>query len=195
MTKVFKTVAFSGLAAVLGLVLVGLSGAMSAHEAKAESPPSPPARFAGSVKVDGAAPAPGTRIEARIGNATCGLTATFSASGESRYALDSPALDPGATPNCGTDGAVVSFWIGDRKAAETGTWKNYQLNIVNLTYTTPTPTPAAPSASPSATPRPPVTGTGIQGSGDSTFVWVFAALGLGALAFGVGGLSVARRGR
>src|SRR5258706_9605800 len=181
MTRVMKMVAGFGLAAVLGLMLVGLSGAMSAHEAKAESPPSPPARFAGSVTVDGAAPAPGTRIEARIGSTTCGLTTTFNASGQSRYALDSPALDPGATPNCGTDGAAVSFWIGDRKAAETGTWHNYQLNIQNLTYVTPTPTPAA-AASPSATPLPPTTGSGSSEDGSgSAFVWVLAVLGLGAV--------------
>ncbi len=181
-----------GAAAALGVTLVGLSGA---YEAKAESPPSPPARFAGSVKVDGAAPAAGTRIEARIGSSTCGLATAFNASGESRYALDSPALDPGATPNCGTDGAVVSFWIGDRKAAETGVWHNYQLNIVNLTYTTPPPTPSA-TASPSATPRPPVTGSGVQaGNGSSSFAYTFAGLGAAALALGVGGLSLARRKR
>jgi len=196
MTRVFKVVAGFGLAAVLGLMLVGLSGAMSAHEAQAESPPNPPARFAGSVTVDGAAPAPGTRIEARIGSATCGLTTTFNVGSEARYALDSPALDPGATPNCGTDGAVVSFWIGDRKATETGTWHNYQLNIQNLTYVTPTPTPTAAAGSPSATPRPPVTGNGnSQGGSGSAFVWVFAVLGLGAVTFGVGGLTVARRRR
>lgn len=193
MTKVVRMLAGRGLAAALGIVVLGFAGTFSAHEARAESPPNPPARFAGSVLVDGVQPVAGTRIEARVGNSTCGVTTTFSASGQSRYVLDVPALDPGATPNCGTDGASVSFWIGDKKAAQTGSWANYQLNQLDLTYTTPTPTPAA-SASPSATPRPPTTGGGNATSG-AELGWLFAALGLGALAFGVGGAAVARKGR
>ncbi|MBK6664008.1 MAG: hypothetical protein IPG47_15075 [Thermoflexaceae bacterium] len=195
MTKVVRMLAGRGLAAALGIVALGFAGAFSAHEAQAESPPNPPARFAGSVLVDGVAPVAGTRIEARVGNSTCGVTTTFNASGQSRYVLDVPALDPGATPNCGTDGASVSFWIGDKKAAQSGSWANYQLNQVDLTYTSPTPTPAASaSASPSATPRPPTTGGGTAAAG-AELGWLFAALGLGALAFGVGGAAVARKGR
>ena len=197
MTKTLKWLGSSAIAAALGLLLFGVSGMFSATGARAESPPNPPARFAGSVLVDGKAPAPGTTIEARIGSATCGTTSTFSQGSESRYRVDSPALDPGASPNCGTDGAVVTFYIGGKKAAETGSWRNYDINVVNLTYTTPTPTPApsaSVTASPSATPRPPATGSGIAGS-DSTAAWLFAALGLAALAFGVGGATVARRSR
>ena len=195
MTKTLKWLGSSAIAAALGLLLFGVSGMFSATGARAESPPNPPARFAGSVLVDGKAPAPGTTIEARIGSATCGTTSTFSQGSESRYRVDSPALDPGASPNCGTDGAVVTFYIGGKKAAETGSWRNYDINVVNLTYTTPTPTPApSVAASPSATPRPPATGSGIAGS-DSTAAWLFAALGLAALAFGVGGAAVARRSR
>jgi len=182
MTKVLKMLGASGLAAVLGVVLLGVSGMYNVSTARADSPPSPPARFVGSVLVDGKAATPGTTIEVHVGAATCGVTAVFTASGESRYAVDSPALDPGAAPNCGTDGGAVSFWIGGKKANESGSWKNYQLNTVNLTYTTPT------------TPKPPVTGSGL-GSSDSegTAVWLFAMLGLGALAFGVGGVAAARK--
>jgi hypothetical protein len=192
MTKTLKWLGGSAVAVALGLLLFGASGVFTATGVRAESPPNPPARFVGSVKVDGQAPAPGTTIEARIGSATCGTTSTFNQGGESRFALDSPALDPGASPNCGTDGAVVTFYIGGRKAAETGSWRNYDINIVNLTYTTPTPTPV-PSASP--TPRPPATGSGFTAGGDSTATWLFAAFGLAALAFGVGGATVARRSR
>lgn len=195
MTKTMKWLGSSAVAAALGLLLFGASGIFTATGARAESPPNPPARFAGSVLVDGQAPAPGTTIEARIGSATCGTTSTFNQGSESRYRLDSPALDPGASPNCGTDGAVVTFYIGGKKAAETGSWRNYDINVVNLTYTTPTPTPTpAASATPSATPRPPATGSGIAGS-DSTATWLFAALGIAALAFGVSGAAVARRSR
>jgi hypothetical protein len=182
-----------GLAAVLGVMLFGLSSAIGPTGARAESPPNPPARFAGSVLVDGQAPPAGTTIEARIGSTTCGTTSTFNQGSESRYVLDSPALDPGATPNCGTDGAVVTFYIGGRKAQETGSWRNYDLNIVNLTYVTPTPTP---TSTPAPTPKPPASGSGsIDGGTDSAATWLFAALGLGALAFGVSGVAVARKSR
>ncbi|MEO8539281.1 MAG: hypothetical protein ABI577_06030 [bacterium] len=191
MTKVLKLLGGGWLAAVLGVVLFAASGALGATTVSAESPPNPPARFVGSVLVDGQAPAGGTLIEARIGSSTCGATTVFAASGEARYVIDSPALDPGANPNCGVDGAVVTFYIGGKLAAQTGTWHNYQLNTVNLTYTTPTPTA---SASPSATPKPPVTGTGPASDGNSA-TWLYAVLGLGALAFGVGGATVARRSR
>ena len=191
MTHVLKLLGGGWLAAVLGVALLGLAGTFGATTVSAESPPNPPARFVGSVLVDGVAPAAGTTIEARIGNASCGVTTTFNAGGESRYVVDSPALDPGANPNCGVEGAVVSFYIGGKKAAETGSWKNYELNTVNLTYTTPTVTVTA-------TPKGPVTGnTPVIGtaSSDSAATWLFVALGLGALAFGVGGATVARRSR
>lgn len=186
MTKVLKVLGGGVVAAALGIVLFA-SGAFSASTVSAESPPNPPARFVGSVLVDGQAPAAGTLIEARIGNATCGVTSVFQAGGEARYVIDSPALDPGANPNCGVDGATVTFYIGGKLARETGSWKNYQLNTVNLTYVTPTPTA-------SATPKPPVTGTGPVES-DGSASWLFAVLGLSALALGAGGVSVARRSR
>jgi len=196
MTKVTKLLG-GGLAAVLGVLLLSASGAFSASTAEAESPPAPAARFAGSVLVDGVAPPAGTIIEARIGSTTCGVTATFNTA-ESRYVLDSPALDPGANPNCGTDGAVVVFFVGGKMANETGSWRNFDINVVNLTVTTAVASPSAsPSGSPaggSPTTKPPATGSGY--SDDSgTAVWLFAALGLGVLAFGAGGVAAARRAR
>ena len=187
MTKVLKLLGGGSLAALLAVF-------MFAAVASAESPPSPPARFVGSVKIDGANAASGTLIEARIGNTTCGASTVFAAGSEARYALDSPALDPGATPNCGVEGAAVSFYVGGKKANETGSWANYQLNTVNLTVTTATETPGAGTAT--ATPKPPVTGTNdITSGGDASATWLYVALGLGALAFGVGGTAVARRSR
>jgi hypothetical protein len=160
----------------------------------------------GTVTVDGQSAAAGTLIEARVGSATCGTTQVDS---DGRYTVDVSAQQPSA-PNCGTDGAVVVFYIGGRLAEQSGTWRNYDINIVNLTYTTPTPTPsvtttASPSASATATtpgggtgttatPRPPSTGTGAA-TDDGSAVWLFVLLGTGALAFGVGGATVARRSR
>jgi hypothetical protein len=191
MTKVLKVLAGGWLAAVLGIALFAAAGTLGASPVSAESPPNPPARFAGTVTVDGQPVPAGTVIEARIGNAACGVTQTFTQGGQSRYVLDVPALDPGANPNCGVDGAVVTFFIGGKRAAETGRWANYQLNQLNLTYTTPTPTPAA---SPTATPRPPATGN-TAGTNAASASWLLAIAGLGILAFGVSGVAVARRAR
>ncbi len=190
MTKVLKVLAGGWLAAVLGIALFAAAGTLGAATVSAESPPNPPARFAGTVTVDGQPVAAGTVIEARIGNAACGVTQVFTQGGQSRYVLDVPALDPGANPNCGVDGAVVTFYIGGKRAAETGTWRNYELNQLNLTYTTPTPAP-----SPTATPRPPAAGDALATDGGASASWLFALAGLGIVAFGIGGLAVARKAR
>jgi len=183
MTKVLKLLGASGLAAVLGVVLFSAI-------ALAESPPNPPARFSGTVLVDGKPATPGTSIEVHIGSSTCGVTTVTANGAESRYLVDSPALDPGANPNCGTDGATVTFYIGGKLAKETGSWHNYQLNLVNISYTTPTP---SASASAGTTPKAPTTGSGVSSDGEGTAVWLFVMLGLGALAFGVGGVTAARK--
>jgi len=186
------------VAVVLGALLFGLSG-FNAPQASAETPPAPPARFTGTVTVDGAAVAAGTLIEARIDGATCGVTTTFMSGSSARYVLDSPADQPGAA-GCGAESKAVSFYIGGKLAAQTGSWANYQLNLVDLTYVTPTPTPTATATAtaepttPSATPKPPSTGTGTE-SGSSAATILFAALGLGALAFGMGGVLATRRSR
>jgi hypothetical protein len=191
MTKVLRMLVGGGLAAVLGVVLLGLGGVFSADRVSAESPPNPPSRFAGSVLVDGAAPPPGTTITAKIGSTTCGVTATFMSGSEARYVIDVPALDPGATPNCGAEGSVVTFLIGDRPAAQTGSWANYQLSILNLTAAT----APSPTGSPPATPKPPSSGTGTDSDGGSPATWLYIVLGAGALAFTAGGFAAARRGR
>ncbi len=194
MTKVLKMLGGSGLALVLGVLLLGVSGSFNPSTAAADSPPAPPARFVGSVTVNGAPATAGTTIEVKIGDTTCGVTTVFLQGTQARYSVDSPALDPGAAPNCGTDGAAVSFTVGGTKANEAGTWYSYQLNTVNLTVTTATATPTTPVASVTPkTPIAPVTGSGTTPSSEGTAVWLFALLGLGAIAFGVGGVTVARK--
>jgi hypothetical protein len=197
MSKVMRRLAGSGLAAVaLGVLLVGFSGAFGAHEAAAESPPNPPSRFAGSVTVDGAPVASGTVITAQIGSSSCGATSTFTSGAEARYVLDVPALDPGATPNCGTDGATVVFYIGALKANETGSWKNFDLSTLNLTATTPkspSPTATTPGGGGTAvpTPKPPTTGQGTVDSGSNGSL--FLVLGIGAVALAAAGAATAAR--
>jgi len=198
MTKMFKWLGSFTVAAIAGVLLFGLSGAMNTTEVAAQSPPTPPSRFGGTVKVDGVTPPAGTVIEARVGSASCGNTAVDS---DGRYTVNVAAAAP-ANQGCGTDGASVSYYIGGKKADQTGSWKNYDFTSLNLTYTTP-PT-AAPSASPSAsattpagpgtnpTPRPPATGDTATGAGNAA-PWLFVVFGAAALAFGVSGVAVARR--
>mgnify|MGYP001335279915 CR=1 FL=1 len=178
MTKVMKWLGGS----IAALLLLGVAGAFVADTAHAESPPGRPARFVGSVTVDGAMPAAGTAIQAKIGDATCGTTSVFMANGEARYALDVPARDPGAAPNCGEDGATVSFYVDGDAADQTGTWRDYDLNVLNLTV------------SPPPTPAPPTTGSGLASAdGASGISLLFVALGFVALAAGLGGVAAVRR--
>jgi len=179
MTKVMKWLGGS-IAAVL---LLGVAGAFAAETVSAESPPGRPARFVGSVTVDGAIPAAGTVIQAKVGDASCGTTSVFMASGEARYSLDVPARDPGSAPNCGEDGATVSLFVGGDAADQTGTWRDYDINILNLTVTPP------------PTPEPPTTGTGIASSNGGATSMMVAALGIVALAAGLGGVTAVRRSR
>ncbi len=190
MTKVLKMLGSIGLVAVMGVALLGASVAL------AESPPNPPARFAGTVTVDGVKVPAGTVIEARIGSTSCGTTSTFDQGGNANYVVDVPALDPGATPNCGTENAAVSFFVGGQLAQQTGSWLNYQLNVLNLTVVSATATPTGPTATP--TPGAPDAGNTVETaieSESSAAMLLFVALGLGAVAFGVGSAAVARRSR
>lgn len=177
----------------LGLATAAVAitaGALLAGTGSAIAQPVNPARFVGTVKVDGQSVAAGTTIEARVGSAVCGVTQTFNDGATARYVIDVAAAQPDGNPNCGTEGGEVTFYIGGKMAIEKGTWLNYQLNTVNLTYVTPTPTTAPP------TPKPPSTGQGIGASGDPGVVGMTAALlGLGIVAFGLGGVAAARRSR
>ena len=176
MTKIMKWLGGSVAGVIGGVALLGASGTFNATDAAAESPPAPPARFVGTVLVDGQQPAAGTVIEARVGGTSCGVSSTYSQGSAMWYAVDVAALDPGANPNCGAEGATVTFYIGGMLAAESAPWRNYDINIVNLTYTSPTPTPVPPTATPATatvTTTTPTTGPGTAtpttgGGGGST---------------------------
>ena len=184
---------------VLAAVVALAATTMLATVALAQSPPAPPARYVGNVRVDGANATVGTVIEARIGNAACGTSSVFASGSESRYALDAPALDPSTAPGCGADGAVVTFYVGGRLANETATWINYQLNTVNLTVasapTTATPAPGTTPA-PATTPRPPTTGTGPSDGSTAPsmeMLLVAAAIGLTGAGVAVGAKARVRK--
>lgn len=176
---------------VAGSLLLGASGAF------AQSPPSPPSRFVGTVTLNGATAPDGTVVTAQVNGNACG---SGNVSG-GNYKVDVPAADPAATVQCGKDGDTVTFFVNGAQAAQTGTWHNYALGQVNLTATTSTATatpsattpPSTSTAQPSSTPKGPNTGSGVAGGGSSAPAWLFALLGLGAVAFGIGGVAAAKR--
>lgn len=95
--------------------------------ALADTPPEPPCRFYGTVMVDGAAVADGTVITAMIGGDQ--LTTATPAEG---YSTSTYAIKIGVDTEY-TEGATVTFMIGDRAAAQTGTWTKGANVEVNLT--------------------------------------------------------------
>jgi hypothetical protein len=185
-------------AVITATIGASLLAALAVSPAFAESPPSPPARFVGTVTVNGAPAAAGTTVEAKIGSTTCGVTSVFMSGAEARYTLDSPALDPAATPNCGTDGAAVTFFVGGQQAAETGSWKNYQLNTVNLTVGAATPTVTTTStpgttATATTTPRGPAAGSAGPSTSSSSSAWFIAAAAAIVVSASAGTLALARK--
>ena len=159
-------------AAMLGLaLLLGLVG-MSAGAAIAQgAPPNPPARYAGTVTVDGTAAAAGASVQAWGGGAVCATTAVNAAG---TYVVDVSA-------SCGGAGTTVAFSVDGALATETAAWSNSALNVTNLTVTTPVEEPAAeePAAEEPAaeTPAAPATGSGLATT-SSTQAMLLALLGL-----------------
>ena len=191
MTKFLRMLGAAAVTVVAGSLLLGASGAF------AQSPPSPPSRFVGTVTLNGATAPDGTVVTAKVNGNACG---SGNVSG-GNYKVDVPAADPAATVQCGKDGDTVTFFVNGAQAAQTGTWHNYALGQVNLTATTSTATatpsattpPSTSTAQPSSTPKGPNTGSGVAGGGSSAPAWLFALLGLGAVAFGIGGVAAAKR--
>jgi hypothetical protein len=184
--KISKTLRRSAAA----LTFAAIASAFVVGVVAAQAPPNPPSRFVGNIVVDGSPATSGVVVEARIGGATCGATTVFMANGEARYALDSPAIDPTDHPNCGVDGSTVSFYVGGRLAAQTGSWANYQLNTVNLTVATAATPTAVPTAA--ATPVPPFTGDTVGGGASAAPA---LELMLVAAAIGLAGVGIASRFR
>ena len=159
-------------AAMLGLaLLLGLVG-MSAGAAIAQgAPPNPPARYAGTVTVDGTAAAAGASVQAWVGGAVCATTAVNAAG---TYVVDVSA-------SCGGAGTTVAFSVDGALATETAAWSNSALNVTNLTVTTAAEEPAAeePAAEEPAaeTPAAPATGSGLATT-SSTQAMLLALLGL-----------------
>jgi hypothetical protein len=160
-------------AAMLGLaLLLGLVG-MSAGAAFAQgAPPNPPARFAGTVTVTGAAAGAGVSVQAWVGGVVCATTAVNSAG---TYVVD-------VSESCGGAGSTVSFTVDGSLATETAAWTNSSLNVINLTVVASVPaeteTPAAETPAETTTPEAPATGSGLATTSSSTQVILLTLLGL-----------------
>lgn len=110
------------LLALLAVVALVLFPAMALAQG-----PGLPCRFHGTVYVDGVEVADGTVITATVEGDTY-TTTTPSVYGDSTYWLEI-APDVGVTY---TEGAEITFMIGDQAVTQTGTWEaggNFELNL------------------------------------------------------------------
>jgi hypothetical protein len=180
----------SGVVFALGVAALGF-GLVQAQGA----PTNPPARFAGTVMVNGQPAAAGTVVEARIGGNVCGSTTVFMQNGAANYVVDAFATDA-EHPGCGSDGATVTLFVNNQQAGS-GSWVNHQLNQVNLVVgagaATPTATATAGTAVP--TPRAPQTGTGSATGGGMEPLVLAGAVILGIAVLGGATVAGSRLGR
>jgi hypothetical protein len=112
-----------------------------------EAQPAPPATFVGSVRFDGQTVADGTPVLALVNDKLCGKSSREPGQ-EGTWTLDKDAADLGLragdsiyivdvasdsqTPDCGTEGAIVTFQVAGQLTHEQGLWKA-GLNTLNLT--------------------------------------------------------------
>jgi hypothetical protein len=162
----------------------------------AQAQPSPPATFAGTVKVDGQGVPDGTPVLALINGKLCGegsrepgQKGTWTVdrdmadldihAGDSLYIVD--VASDSQTPGCGTEGAIVTFQVAGQPAREDGLWKA-GFNALSLTV--------GQAPAPTATPQGQAPAVSQEASGDD-FPWWLAAAGAGAAVMIAGLLAVA----
>lgn len=93
--------------------------------------PTPPDRFYGTVRVNGAVPSDGTPVTAFVGPFACGRTETAGGS----YRLD--VLAATMRPGCGVDGQPIHFQVGDAPADQTASWRGATFTRLDLTARAP----------------------------------------------------------
>ncbi len=107
----------------------------------------PPARFYGSVTLNGAAAPGGVEVVAYIGEMECGRTTTTD---DGRYVLDVSA--DGSVPGCGTDDAPVRFLVNGMPADQTGVFQTGHFISLDLSVGG---APAAPAQETPPAEQPP----------------------------------------
>lgn len=114
----------------------------------------PPARFFGTLAIDGQ-PAPvGTELRGFIGEVECGFSTTTD---EGRYVLD--VKSDGTATDCGRDEAEVRIVVGNAQADQVGAFQTGHFILLNLTVGGGSPIPLEP---PAAQPLPTTEETGEQ---------------------------------
>ena len=148
----------------------------------AKAQPSPPASFAGIVKLDGQSVPDGTPVLALVNGNLCGegsrrpgekgtlttdrdLANLGAHTGDSIYIVE--VVSDSQTPGCGTEGATVTFEVGGRLANEQGLWKA-GFNPLNLTVG------QAPATTPEGQ-----TPTAVEDDSDGPISWWIPAAGGG----------------
>jgi VCBS repeat-containing protein len=116
------------------LVLLLVTGLLVANVGGALAEPPKPSGFYGTVKINGANVADGTIVSGWIGAVKCAEEPVQLSGGETWYNNDVSGDDP-LTPGCGTEGATVTFKIGDVSADQTGTWHSGTNIRLDLTAT------------------------------------------------------------
>jgi hypothetical protein len=151
----------------------------------AKAQPSPPASFAGTVKLDDGQSVPdGTPVLALVNGNLCGegsrepgqkgtwtldrdLADLGAHAGDSIYIVD--VVSDSQTPGCGTEGATVTFEVDGRPAHEQGLWKA-GFNSLDLTV----------GQAPATTPEGQTPST-VEEDSDSAIRWWIPAAGGGAI--------------
>lgn len=120
------------------VVAFALVASLSAGFADPVQAQLPPARFFGTLTIDGVPAPAGTEIKAFIRDAECGMAITTE---EGRYVIDVKTMAEDA-PGCGADGERVRFVVAGREAAQTGEFQiGYFINL-DLTVEGAPPPPA-----------------------------------------------------
>ena len=112
-----------------------------------DAPPLPPARFYGTLTLDGSLAPDGTAIDVMIDGVVYATTTVFTYQGQGGlYLIDVPADDPATPPKeGGQEGDIVAFAVTGYSIPQTGIWQSGAVTILNLSglsisaSSTPTP--------------------------------------------------------
>lgn len=140
----------------LGLLLIAImtQGAYAGAQVQ-PGPPIPPARYYGTVLLDGRNVPAGTAITAMIGGNVCGTTTSETVDGASIYSITITGDDLLAPqPVCGRDGALVDFQVGNLPANERALWTSGTVNELSLSAVSAAEATATPARRPVAVPEP-----------------------------------------
>jgi hypothetical protein len=175
-------------------ILLLMTSTLGTSVAKAQ--PSPPATFAGTVKVDGQRVPDGTPVLALVNGNLCGESSrepgqkgTWTVdkdvadlgmhAGDSIYIMD--VASDSQTPGCGTEGATVTFLVNGQPTHEKGLWEagfnSLDLTVGQAPTSTSTPQAQAP--------------TDLEEDSDASVRWWIPAAGGGGAALVAAGLLTA----